>query len=310
MTQTTLTGSPLPLRAAPRTGLLKRFRRASPFALIYAAAIVIFYTVVFIIPFGTGIWLSFQNWDFITTPRFVGLRNFSKALSDESFWMALQKTALFSVVEIGVGVALALLLALALSYMRGKWQRIYLLLYYLPVITPLVVSIYLWRWLYRPTGGAFNSLLSMVGLPEQPFLASSTQALWAITAVIIWAHLGTGAVLFLAGMNDVPESLYEAARLDGAGFWQMFFKITLPLIRPVILYQVVVSVIGTVQMFEAFALMPGPGSSTRTLALYTYQLGFQALNLGYGAAVSLIIFVLLLAATVFQLRRWQMSWEH
>jgi len=310
MTQTTMAGSPIQIKAAPRAGLLKRFRRASPFALIYAAAIMIFYTVIFIIPFGTGIWLSFQNWDFLTTPKFVGVRNFTKALSDDYFWMALQKTVLFSVVEIGAGVVLALLLALALSYMRGKWQHFYLSLYYLPVITPLVVSIYLWRWLYRPTGGAINGLLSGIGLPEQPFLASPTQALWSITAVIVWAHLGTGAVLFLAGMNDVPESLYEAARLDGAGFWQMFFKITLPLIRPVILYQVVVSVIGTVQMFEPFFLMPGPGFSTRTLALYTYQLGFQALNLGYGAAVSLIIFVLLLAATVFQLRRWQMSWEH
>jgi len=207
-------------------------------------------------------------------------------------------------------VVLALLLALALSYMIGKWQNIYLSLYYLPVITPLVVSIYLWSWLYRPTGGAFNALLSSVGLPEQPFLASPQQALWAITAVIIWANLGGAAVLFLAGMNDVPESLYEAARLDGAGFWRMFFQITLPLLRPVLVYQVVVSVIGTVQMFEPFFLMPGPGFSTRTLSLYTYELGFQALNLGYGAAVSLIIFVLLLAATVFQLRRWQVTWEH
>lgn len=291
-------------------GLLARFRRASPFALIYAGAILIFYTAIFIIPFGTGIWLAFQNWDFITTPKFVGLRNFTKAITDEYFWLALKTTILFSVVEIAAGVGIALLLALALSYMRGRWQHIFLALYYLPVITPLVVSIYLWRWLYRPTGGAFNAMLSTVGLPEQPFLASPDQALWAITVVIIWANLGTGAVLFLAGMNDVPESLYEAARLDGAGFWQMFYKITLPLIRPVLVYQIVVSVIGTVQMFEPFFLMPGPGFSTRTLALYTYQLGFQALNLGYGAAVSLIIFVLLLAATIFQLRQWRIEWEH
>lgn len=310
MTETTMTAGPMRTRSVPRSDLWRRFRRASPFALLYAAAILIFYTVIFIIPFFTGIWLAFQNWDFLTQPKFVGVRNFAKALSDEYFWLALQKTVLFSVVEISIGVAVALLLALALSYMRGKWQNIYLSLYYLPVITPTVVSIYLWSWLYRPTGGALNSLLSTIGLPPQPFLASPQQALWAITTVVIWAHLGTGIVLFLAGMNDVPESLYEAARLDGAGFWQMFFKITLPLIRPVIVYQLVVSVIGTVQMFEPFFLMPGPGFSTRTLALYTYQLGFQALNLGYGAAVSLIIFVLLLAATIFQLRRWQITWEH
>ncbi len=304
-------GQSLPhLPVARRDSLWRRFRRASPFALIYSAAILIFYTIIFIIPFGTGIWLAFQNWDFITNPKFVGLRNFTKAFTDQYFWLALQKTVLFSVVEITLGLTVALLFALALSQIIGKWQNIYLSLYYLPVITPLVVSLYLWRWLYRPTGGAFNTLLSSLGLPEQPFLASPQQALWAITVVIIWAHLGTGIVLFLAGINDVPESLFEAARLDGAGFWQSFYKITLPLIRPVLVYQMVVSVIGTVQMFEAFFLIPGPGFSTRTLALYTYELGFRALNLGYGAAVSLIIFVILLGATVFQLRRWQIEWEH
>lgn len=300
----------LPASTYRKPGIWRRFRRASPFALIYSAAILIFYTIIFIIPFGTGIWLAFQNWDFLTTPKFVGLRNFTKALSDQYFWMALQKTVLFSIVEISIGLGVALLLALALSQIIGKSQNIYLSLYYLPVITPLVVSVYLWRWLYRPTGGAINAMLSSVGLPEQLFLASTQQALWSITAVIIWANLGTGIVLFLAGINDVPESLFEAARLDGASFWQMFYRITLPLIRPVLVYQMVVSVIGTVQMFEPFFLIPGPGFSTRTLALYTYELGFQALNLGYGSAVSLIIFVLLLAATVFQLRRWQVEWEH
>ena len=211
---------------------------------------------------------------------------------------------------VAMGVGLALLLALALSQIFGKTRNLFLSLYYLPVITPTVVAIYLWSWLYRPTGGAMNSLLASIGVPEQPFMTSPQQALWCITAMVIWANVGGAAVLLLAGMNDVPESLYEAATLDGAGFWATFFRITLPLIRPVLVYQVVVSVIGTVQLFEPFLLMPGPGFSTRTLSLYTYELGFQALNLGYGAAVSLIIFALLLFATVYQLQRWKINWEH
>jgi len=178
------------------------------------------------------------------------MRNFTKALSDEYFWQALKTSVFFSVVEITFGVALAMLLALAYSHVRGKLQNVFLALYYLPVVTPTVASIFLWRWLYRPTGGTLNAVLATIGIPQQPFLSSSTQALWCITLMVIWANVGGGAVLFLAGINDVPESLYEAARLDGAGFWQMFFKITLPLIRPVLIYQVVVSVIGTVQMFE------------------------------------------------------------
>jgi multiple sugar transport system permease protein len=292
-------------------GFWGRLRKSSPLALIYALAVIIFYGTVFVYPFGTAIWLSFHNWDFLTKPVFVGTRNFVKALTDDYFWQALRTTLLFSAVEITLGVGLALLLALGFSQLKArKIQGFFLALYYLPVITPTVAYIYLWRFLYRPTGGTFNALLSSIGLPEQPFLTSPTQALWCITVMVIWANVGGAAVILLAGMNDVPESLYEAARLDGAGFWQLFLRITLPLIRPVLIYQVVVSVIGTVQMFEPFFLMPGPGFSTRTLSLYTYQLGFQTLNLGYGAAISLIIFLLLLFATVFQLQRWQVNWEH
>ncbi len=170
---------------------------------------------------------------------------------------------------------MALLLALALSQIFGKKRNLFLSLYYLPVITPSIVAIYLWSWLYRPTGGALNTLLASIGLPEQPFRASPDQALWCITAMVIWANVGGAAVLLLAGMNDVPESIYEAATLDGAGFWATFFRITLPLIRPVLVYQVVVSVIGTVQLFEPFLLMPGPGFSTRTVSLYTYELALE-----------------------------------
>lgn len=295
---------------APRRGLRWRLRRYSLLGSIYGGGVALFYTLFFLVPFGTAIWLAFQNWDFLTDPRYVGVRNFAKAFKDEYFWSALKVTATFSVVEISVGVALALLLALLLDQMKGRWQNLFLSLYYLPVITPGVVSIYLWRWLYRPTGGAFNTALAALGLPQQQFLNSNSQALWAITAFVIWANVGGAAVILLAGMNDVPQHLYEAARLDGAGFWRMFFNITMPLIRPVLAYQLVVSVIGTVQMFDVFFLMGGPGFSTRTLALYTYQLGFQSLNLGYGAAVSIIIFLLLLVATVVQLQRYQVTWEY
>jgi len=289
---------------------LRRWQSASPLGLVFAAFVLAFYTIVFIIPFGTGIWLAFQNWDFVVEPRFIGLRNFRQALQDKYFWQALITTLKFAAVEIPIAVSLMILLALLLSQLSSRWQRLFLGLYYLPAITPTMVSILLWRWLYLPAGGAFNTILTCLGLPEQPFLTSPNQALWCIMVMVIWTFLGSGAVLFLAGMNEIPESLIEAAKLDGAGFWQQFFHITLPLIRPVLYYQIIVSVIGIGQMFAQFQMMPGPGFSTRTLALYTYHLGFQAMNLGYGAAVSLIIFLLLLAATVAQLQRYRVSWEY
>jgi multiple sugar transport system permease protein len=128
--------------------------------------------------------------------------------------------------------------------------------------------------------------------------------------MVIWMNIGGAAVILLAGIKDIPRSIYDAVKVDGANFWQTFFRITIPLIKPVLVYQIVVSVIGTVQMFEVFFLMGGPGHSTRTLALYNYQLGFTSLNLGFGAATSMFIFLFLLVATLFQLQRFQITWEY
>ena len=286
------------------------WRNASPLGMIFSAVLVIFYTVIFLIPFGIAIWLSFQNWDFIVDPKFIGIRNYVRAFSDGYFWQALRVTVIFSFAEIGIAVAIALTIAFLLSRLPSRSQRFYLALCYLPVVTPTLVSILLWRWLYLPSDGVFNSILRSIGLPAQPFLDSNSQALWCIIAMVIWAHLGSGIVLYLAGINDVPEQLLEAATLDGAGALTQFRYIILPLLGPVIFFNVVVSVISTVQMFEQFYIMSGPGFSTRTLALYTYQLGFQSVNLGYGAALSMLIFVLLLAATVVQFRAYNVRWEY
>jgi multiple sugar transport system permease protein len=303
----------LATQAAPqvrRTAQARRWRTMSWLGIGVGIFLLIYYSTIFVFPFGTAIWLSFHNWDFIVEPKFIGLRNYQRMFSDPYFWKALGVTAVFSTVEISIGVALAILLAFMLSRLRGGLQRSLLALYYLPVITPSVVTILLWNWLYIPNGGALNGLLTSLGVPPQPFLNSPDQALYCIIVMVIWANVGGAAVLFLAGINDVPEELLEVAVLDGAGIWKQLWYIILPLIRPVIFYQVIVSVIGTVQMFEQFFLLPGPGFSTRTLAVYTYQLGFQTLNQGYGAAVSIFIFVLLLVATILQLRRYRIGFEY
>lgn len=286
------------------------WRNASPLGMIFAYALVAFYTLIFLIPFGVAVWLSFQNWDFIVSPKFVGVRNYVRAFSDGYFWQALKVTLLFAASEIALALTLSLTVAFFLSRVRSSLQRFFLGLYYLPVVTPTLVSIILWRWLYLPGQGVFNSILTRLGLPPQPFMTSADQALWCIVVMVVWANLGTGIVLYLAGINDIPEQLLEAARLDGAGAWTQFRFIVLPLLSPVIFFNVVVSVIGTVQMFEQFYLMSGPGFSTRTLALYTYQLGFQSVDLGYGAALSMLIFLLLLVATLIQFRSYRMGWEY
>lgn len=282
----------------------RRRKNVSGLGVVTALFLLAYYIVLFVVPFGTAIWLSFQNWDFIVDPVYVGLRNYQFALEDDYFWQALKVTVIFSVGEIAIAVILALLISLCIAQLGSRIQRVYLGLFYLPVVVPSIVSILLWRWLYLPNGGALNSVLAAFGLPEQPFLNSSSQALWCIIALVVWSRLGGAVIIFFAGINDVPDSLLEAARLDGAGVLRQSWDIILPLLRPILFYEIVVSVIATVQMFEQFYLLTGPGFSTRTLAVYTYELGFRTLNLGYGAAVSIFIFVLLLVATLIQFRRY------
>ena len=284
--------------------------RARPFAnvsvmgVLVAIGLIGYYAVVFAVPFYRAIWLSFHNWDFIVDPIPVGMRNYERALNDEYFWKALRVTVMFSVAEIVAGILASFLVALGISQLKsGSLQRLYLGIFYLPVVIPSIVTVLLWRFLYLPSGGAFNGLLERIGLPAQPFLNSPDQALWCIVLMVVWANLGGSAIIFFAGINEVSTDLLEAAHLDGAGLWRQTIDISVPIMRPIFFYQIVVSVIGTVQMFEQFYLLSGPAFSTRTLAVYTYELGFKTLNLGYGAAVSILIFVLLLVATVVQFRQ-------
>ncbi len=280
------------------------FRNVSLLGVVVALALIAYYAVIFLYPFYRAIWLSFHNWDFIVEPVPVGWRNYEHVVSDHYFWKAVRVTVMFSVAEIATGIILSFLVALGISQLSsGIVQRFYLGLFYLPVVIPGVVTILLFRFLYLPNDGAINGLLARFGLPTQPFLNSPDQALWCIVAMVVWANLGGSAIIFFAGINEVSHDLLEAARLDGAGLWRITINIIVPLLRPIFFFQIVVSVIGTVQMFEQFYLLSGPSFSTRTLAVYTYELGFKTLNLGYGAAVSIFIFLFLLIATVLQFQR-------
>jgi multiple sugar transport system permease protein len=283
-------------------------RNVSMMGILVAVGLVAYYAVVFVYPFYRAVWLSFHNWDFIVDPVPVGFRNYQRAFNDEYFWKALRVTIMFSVAEIAAGIVASFLVALAISQMRnGTLQRAYLGVFYLPVVIPSIVTVLLWRFLYLPSGGAFNSVLERIGIPAQPFLNSPDQALWCIVLMVVWANLGGSAIIFFAGINEVSTDLLEASRLDGAGLWRQTIDIIVPIMRPIFFYQIVVSVIGTVQMFEQFYLLSGPSFSTRTLAVYTYELGFKTLNLGYGAAVSILIFLLLLIVTVLQFRQFLAS---
>ncbi len=288
----------------------RRVQRMSLFGGCILAFLVVYYVVLFLVPFGTAVWLSFQNWNFIGNPVFVGLHNYEQALNDPQFWSAFRITVVFSATEITIGVSVAILIAYLMSYLGHRMKHTFLLVYYLPVVVPTICTVLLWQLMFLPQGGLLNGVLGLFGVPPQQYINSSSEALWSVLLMVLWSELGGGILLFVAGMNNLPTSVVEAAQIDGAGFWRLLGRVIIPLMRPILFYQVVVSVIGTVQIFTQFFLLQGPGFSTQNLTVYTYVQGFQSFDLGYGSAVSVLIFLLLLVATVLQLRRYKGQFQY
>lgn len=311
MTNRTLAGTPGAWRRS------KPVRRRSAWLGIevpVSVAVVTFYTVVFVLPFLFSIFLSFHNWDFVGERIFVALKNFQRLFSDPLFWGGLRIALKFSAVFLAVAIVGELLLAVALRAVRGRghMDRVLLALFFMPSVTPWVASVIIWRWMLSPTNGLVNAMLGLVGIPRQPLIGGNTQALYCIILIMLWRYLGTGAVIFLAGLNEIPESLFEAAKIDGANRWQEFWLVTLPLLQPVLLFQMVTSVIGLLQVFEPFYLIThgGPGHSTRVLPLYIYNTAFDTYNFGYASAMSLALFLIILVFTVAQLRLMRPRWEY
>ena len=276
------------------------------------AVVVLFYALTFILPFLFSVFLAFNNWDFISPRIWVGFGNLRRMFGDALWWNGLAISFRFALIFMMLGLVTQLLLAVFFYRLSGVTQKLMIGLYFLPAITPWVAAIVVWRWLLWPAGGLINAALQAVGLPRQPLLSSNTQALYCIILTMLWKWLGYGGVIFLAGLNEIPQSLYEAARIDGANAWHNLTRITIPLLRPIIMLRVVTSVIGLLQTFEPFYLITGggPGHSTRAAALYMYSQGFQKLGFGYAALLSLVLFLILVVLTLIQLRVMRTEWEY
>lgn len=256
--------------------------------------------------------LGFFAWDILTPARFVGLDNYKRLLFDDPvFREVLANTSMYVLGSVPVRTVLALFLAIALnqgirgvSFFRGA--------VFLPTITSAVAAAVVWRWIYEPNFGLLNSFLYSIGVTHPPNWLSSP--VWAMPALIllgIWQGLGFQMVIFLAGLQQIPKQLYEAASLDGAGRWNSFRHITLPLISPTMFFVVVISIIGSYQVFDqAFILTDGgPGYATTTLVYYVYTYAFQFFKMGYAAAIAWFLFMIVFILTLIQFRL-QRRWVH
>ena len=264
--------------------------------------------VFFLLPTVAALVLSFTDFDVYAVAdlrrlRLVGLANYGRLLDDARFWTALRNTVWFVLVagpaSIGVSFAAALLVDARL--VRGR--AIFRTILFLPVVTTLVAVAVVWRYLYHPRYGLLNQLLGAVGIAPVDWLGDPAWALPALALLAVWKNFGFNMLIFLAGLQAIPERLSEAARLDGAGRWQELWHVTVPMLAPTFVFVGVITTIGYLQLFAEPYVMTqgGPANSTLSVVLLMYEEGFRWWNLGYGAAVAFVLFALILAVSLLQL---------
>lgn len=253
--------------------------------------------------------LIFMNWSVLTPPTFAGLANLQTLLTDELIPVSLYNTAYYTFIYVPCHVALALAAALALNN-RVRLVGVYRTVYYLPSITPAVASVILWLWVLNPDFGLVNLLLRRLHIAAPQWFVDPVWAKPALILMALWM-LGGAMIIFLAGLQNIPIELYEAASIDGAGSWARFWGVTLPMLSPVIFFNLVVGIIGSFQVFTSvFVISNGQGSpsnSTLFLVLYLYQNGFFYYRMGYASAIAWLLFVIVLIFTAIQFfgaRRW------
>lgn len=276
--------------------------------------VLLYYFVFLLYPILFAIWVSLHLW-IIENPaasQFVLFQNYSEMLLPTSRFMgAFRNTMIYVAIRTLTLAPLGLLVALLLDRFR-RTQRFFLFCVFAPIVCPGAAIAVLWSWLYHPRFGPINAQLAAWGLGRQGFVTSPEQALYAVVAVDIWQSVGFVAVAFLGGLINIPEQLLEAARIDGANRWQLFWRITLPLLSHTSLFVIVITLIGSFQVFDLILVMTrgGPGYATYVLSLLIYNEGIARSDMGEAAAISLVMFVIILIFTVFQFRLLRPRWEY
>lgn len=260
-------------------------------------------------PFAATLYYSFTNYNIVQHPKWVGLANYGGLLHDSLFWTSLWNTGFYTVLEVPLSTAVAIGLALLLN-MKIRGMAIYRTLFYIPTVVPIVASSILWLWLFNPSFGIVNEVLSGLHINGPPWMFSEAWAKPTFIILGIWGS-GTPMVVYLAALQGVPVEMYEAAKLDGAGAWQRTLRITLPMISPAILFNVVLSLVACLQYFTQAYVMTqgGPNNSTLFYALYLYQQAFDDLHLGYASAMAWLLFVIVVIITVMLFRS-SSRWVH
>jgi len=265
------------------------------------------FLIVFAMLFSLGI--SLTETDLLSGYKFVGLANFTRLWSDELFWKSLRVTAYYTFVLVPAGIVLSLAIALLMNQ-KVKLVSVWRLLFYLPSVVQGVAVAVLWGYVLNPRYGLLNVGLKMIGIQGPKWLFSET---WAVPSFILMGLWGAGGamLLYLAGLQGIPTTLYEAAEIDGANSWNRFIHITIPMLTPTIYFNLLINIIGSFQVFTAAQIMTdgGPNNATLTQVLYLYHTGFVNFQFGYASALAWALFLIIMIFTVFVVRSGD-SWVH
>jgi raffinose/stachyose/melibiose transport system permease protein len=299
------TGAAKPERRGTFTSLRKGRAGRSQAPWIFLLPAIFMYGLVVIYPSLAGSWYAFTDWDGLArTSSFVGLENFRTLVQDEQAIASLRNTFLLAVTVTIVQNAIGLLIALGVNYNIKSRNVLRVIFFASVVLTPVIVA-FLWQYIYAP-GGPLNRILDSLylGWLKQDWLGDPNVALWAVVAVIIWQYAGYSMVIFLAGLQGVPQELYEAAAIDGAGALQKFWNVTRPMIAPAITINLMLSIIGGLRLFDqVFALTGGgPGYATETLSTVLYEQAFIVGAYGYGTAIALVLTLIVACIAMIQLK--------
>lgn len=269
---------------------------------MFLAPTLIFFVFFFLLPVGFSLYLTFTRWNGFSPPNWIGLDNYRFILQDPGFRRSLVNTLLFACGTVFLGVPLAL--AIAFTFTQSRFRALWRSLYWLPMITNVVAIAYLWQFIMDGRYGLFNRFLGLFGVVGPNWLSDPNYAMWAVIIVAIWTALGANMLIFSAGLEGLDTSYTEAAQVDGAGVWASFWHITLPLLRPTLLFVTVTSFITGMGSFDLILALTngGPGESTNVTSLYMYQTAFEDLRMGRASAAAFVLFIIIFVLTLAQLR--------
>ncbi|MCA0457687.1 MAG: sugar ABC transporter permease [Chloroflexi bacterium] len=304
----------------PSEGSLRRNQRIFIYSVI--VPMLAFFFLFYIYPIVVGFIGSLTNWRAFQDPAervFTGLENYTKLFADPVFVASLINTFKYALMYMPISIIIALTLALAINA-SGALAGFFRTVYFLPVVTSVIATALIWSvGFYQPRYGLFNQVFALVGLPQQAFLRSPDSALFSVVIYSIWKNVGYDIVIFMAGLTAIPPTFYEAAKVDGASRWRVFRHITLPLLQPTIVFVIITGIISSLQVFGPIYIMTvasgadkpgGPLNSTIVVGVYQWQVAFNELRLGYGSAMGMVLFFIILVITLLQSRFLRRRWEY